>query len=74
MCSKPGKGRHNTSHHAKAIYQQFLFIVKMIYHYVRVEINSCKDVNVQLIILLQVPLNKNLLSEKMTAIRLKARD
>ena len=36
----------------------------MIYHYVRVEINSCKDVNVQLIILLRVPLNKNLLSEK----------
>jgi hypothetical protein len=21
MCSKPGKGRHGTSHHAKAIYQ-----------------------------------------------------
>jgi hypothetical protein len=21
MCGKPGKGRHGTSHHAKAIYQ-----------------------------------------------------
>jgi hypothetical protein len=24
MCGKPGKGRHGTSHHAKAIYQIFL--------------------------------------------------
>jgi hypothetical protein len=27
MCGKPGKGRHGTIHHAKAIYQFFMFAV-----------------------------------------------